>query len=203
MNIKRIAQSILFILIGAGLGLVWKNTNKSSVSTISEKPAIVAPSFHPVFSLIDHEGQNVTEKNYTDKYQLVYFGFTFCPEICPTELQKMARALETIGVLSDQIYPLFISVDPERDTPDILKPYLKNFGEDFIGLTGTEAQVDKAMDSFKVYAAKTEDPDYTDYMMSHSSYIYFLNPAGDLLGLYKKEDSADKIAMEIRSILEN
>jgi len=193
---------VLFILIGVALGLLWKNTRVESV-TISQNSAIIAPGFNPKFSLVNHEGQAVTENNYNDKYQLVYFGFTFCPEICPTELQKMARALEQVGDDAKQIYPLFVSVDPQRDTPDVMKQYLSNFGEEFIGLTGTEAQVDKAMSSFKVYAAREEDPAYADYMMAHSSYIYFLNQKGDLLGLYKKEDTAEMIAEKIRSVLKN
>ncbi len=198
-------RSVLFVLIGVGLGLMWKYystpTSSPLSSQSSSKPAIVAPGFSPHFSLINHHGEAVTEEYYKDKYQLVYFGFTFCPDICPTELQKMANVLKQVGDRSSQIYPLFISVDPERDTPDVLKSYLSHFGETFIGLTGTEDQIDQAMDSFKVYAAKTEDPEYTNYMMSHSSYLYFLNGSGDLLGIYSKDDSIEKIIEDVKATI--
>jgi protein SCO1/2 len=161
--------------------------------------AIVAPGFNPKFSLINHDGKPVTEKDYNDKHQLIYFGFTFCPEICPTELQKIAGTLELLGDIASKIHPIFVSVDPTRDTPEVMKQYLSNFGKDFIGLTGTEETVDNAMTSFKVYAQKENDPAYADYMMAHSSYIYFLAPNGDLLGLYKKDDTSETIADGIKT----
>jgi protein SCO1/2 len=113
----------------------------------------------------------------------------------------MTKALKIAGDVSNKIHAIFISVDPERDTPEVLKQYLPNFSDKFIGLTGTEDQVDKAMDSFKVYAAKTDDPEYADYMMSHSSYIYFLDDKGNLKGIYKKEDTAEKIAKDLLDTL--
>ena len=201
MNKHKILRTIVFVLIGAGLGLVWKAYNAPDASSSNKKSAIMAPGFNPEFSLLNHDGKTVTAENYNDKYQLVYFGFTFCPEICPTELQKMANILKILGDKSSQIHPLFISVDPTRDTPEVMKEYLKSFGSEFIGLTGTEEDVDKAMASFKVYAAKTDDPAYVDYMMAHSSYLYFLNKDGDLLGLYRKEETAEKIADDIKSNL--
>lgn len=201
MNIQKALRSFIFVLIGVALGLAWKATQSTQTSEPSAKLAIVAPGFNPKFSLINHDGQSVTEKDYNDQYQLVYFGFTFCPEICPTELQKMVRALDDLGDKAANIYPIFVSVDPTRDTPDVMKQYLANFSDTFIGLTGTEDTIDKAMASFKVYAEKENDPAYAEYMMAHSSYIYFLAPNGDLLGLFKKDDTSDMIAEKIQMTL--
>lgn len=202
MTIQKALRSVLFVLIGVVLGILWQQTQKNSNTTASTKlSAIVAPGFNPEFSLINHDGKSVTEKDYNDKYQLVYFGFTFCPEICPTELQKIAGTLELLGDTASKIHPIFVSVDPTRDTPEVMKQYLSNFGKYFIGLTGTEETVDNAMTSFKVYAEKENDPAYADYMMAHSSYIYFLAPNGDLLGLYKKDDTSETIADGIKNQL--
>ncbi len=212
MSIKKAPRSLIrsfvFVLIGVALGLAWKYyqapiSPDGSARTKVSSP-IVAPGFNPKFNLINHDGAQVTEQDYNDKYQLVYFGFTFCPEICPTELQKIASILDIIGEeKAAKIYPIFVSVDPTRDTPDVMKQYIANFGADFVGLTGTEEQVDEAMSSFKVYASKTEDPEFADYMMAHSSYLYFLDKNGDLLGLYKKEDKAEQIAEDVNSRLAN
>lgn len=202
MTIQKALRSVIFVLIGVALGTFWQQTQKNSDTTASTKlSAIVAPGFNPKFSLINHDGKPVTEKDYNDKHQLIYFGFTFCPEICPTELQKIAGTLELLGDTASKIHPIFVSVDPTRDTPEVMKQYLSNFGKDFIGLTGTEETVDNAMTSFKVYAQKENDPAYADYMMAHSSYIYFLAPNGDLLGLYKKDDTSETIADGINNHL--
>ncbi len=200
MKIQKALKVSLIILAGLiiGLSIQALKTLSEPIPENERSNAVFAPGFNPGFSLINHEGEQVTEQDYNDKYQLVYFGFTFCPEICPTELQKMVRALNEIPEHQDDIYPMFISVDPVRDTPEVMKQYLSNFSDDFVGLTGTEAQVDDAMAAFKVYAAKADDPAYAEYMMDHSSYIYFLNQKGDLLGLYGKNSTHEDIAKDLK-----
>lgn len=152
------------------------------------------------YTLTDQNGQKFSSRQLKDKYQLVYFGFTFCPDICPTELQRMSAALRLANLPTDTITPVFISIDPLRDTPAVLKPYLANFHPDFIGLTGTEAQIDKVIDGYKVYAAKINDPKYTDYMMDHSSFIYLIAPGGDLLRLFTKDDTPETIAAFLKTL---
>ncbi len=166
------------------------------------KPRAVAEDFVPEYSLINQDGEAVSEKTYADKYQMVYFGFTFCPDICPTELQKITEALNnTSPEIVEKIQPIFISVDPERDTSEVLKQYLSSFYPKFVGFTGTEKQVDVAIDGFKIYAAKIDDPDLSDYMINHSSYIYLIAPNGDLLALYKKDDTPDDIQASLEKFI--
>uniref|UniRef100_UPI0030EB57F7 SCO family protein n=1 Tax=Sulfitobacter litoralis TaxID=335975 RepID=UPI0030EB57F7 len=106
------------------------------------------------FSLVDHHGQAVTQEDFAGRWQLVFFGFTHCPDICPTSLAYMDNVLELLGPDADQVAPLFVTVDPERDTPAVLKDYVANFHPQLIGLTGSQDQIAKATDAFKVYNEK-------------------------------------------------
>ncbi len=167
------------------------------------RPAERTDTMGPIgvsYTLTDQNGQSFSSKQLQDKYQLVYFGFTFCPDICPTELQRISDALRLADLPDGTITPVFISIDPLRDTPTVLKPYLAHFRPDFVGLTGTEAQIDKVIAGYKVYAAKINDPKYSDYMMDHSSYIYLIAPGGDLLKLFTKHDTPETIAAALKTL---
>ena len=198
---KQIRLYVTLFCILSAVGLVaWLTIAK----TERERPnnrgvtGVVAQDFVPRYSLLNQDGNRVTEKDFAGGYQLIYFGFTFCPDICPMELQKMVLALDALPEdIAAQITPMFFTVDPVRDTPQVMKQYLSNFSDRFIGLTGTEEEIDVAIDGFKVYAARIEDPNFSDYLMDHSSYIYFIAPNGDLIALYKKDDSAEYVAKAI------
>lgn len=155
------------------------------------------------FTLVKHTGETVTDKDFQDTYKLIYFGFTYCPAVCPTELQKMTAALKDLGALQDKITPILISVDPGRDTPEVLREYVDFFHPKLIGLTGTQAQIDTVLKSYKVYAAKVEDEEATDYTMDHSSFIYFMAPDDTLLKIFRTQDTAAYITTEIEKILES
>ena len=197
----RIVFACIALAVLAALAVGYFATQNKGVPG---SPLAVAPSFVPEYELVNQDGQIVTQDTYAGEYQLVYFGFTSCPEICPTELQKMTLALQNLPEeMENEIVPILISVDPERDTPDVMKRYLESFHPNFKGFTGTENSVDKAMEGFKVYASRVDDPNYSDYMMNHSSYIYFIAPNGDLLKLYKTEDTPDFIAADMQSFMES
>lgn len=163
-----------------------------------------APAFTPVagfaptgdFTLTDHNGEVFTQDSAAWKkpYKLIYFGFAYCPMICPTELQKMTKAINALPAeQAAKIQPLFISIDPERDTPEDLKTYISSFHKDFIGLTGTPEQIKHMADMWKVYYRKVEDDSLNGYTMDHSSYIYLQNEEGQILGLFRMKDSAAEI----------
>jgi protein SCO1/2 len=134
------------------------------------------------FTLVDASGNTVTEKSFAGKYMLVFFGFTHCPDICPTSLLITKNALERLGDKAKDIVPVFITVDPERDTSDVVGRYVKNFGERFIGLTGTPEQIKKAADAYKVFYQKVEDKGSgLGYVMDHSGFIYFMGRDGKYL----------------------
>lgn len=132
------------------------------------------------FTLVDHTGKTVTETDFRDRFMLIYFGFTSCPDACPTALTAMAEALDIIGPAANRIVPVFISVDPERDTPEQLNMYVRHFHPSLIGLTGSAEQVAAAAKTFRVYYAKVkeEGSDDDDYAMDHTSIVYLMGPDG-------------------------
>lgn len=145
------------------------------------------------FELTDHKGVKVTEKSWPGQYLLVFFGFTHCPSICPTALQKISDALEKAG---DQIpvQPLFITTDPGRDTVEQMSTYVGQFNKKIIGLTGSQEQIDKAINGFRVYASKVQNPGDSDYTIDHSSFLYLLAPDGGLVSIFNGSDSVDDMA---------
>ena len=160
------------VLIGAAALIIGREPNGPQVRS-SGTALIGGP-----FSLTDQTGRKVTDKDFLGRYMLVFFGYTYCPDICPTELQVMTRALESMGARGEKITPVFISVDPERDTPATLKSYVENFGPRLVGLTGSAAEVEAAAKAYRVYYAKAGKTSGTDYLMDHTSIIYLMDPEG-------------------------
>lgn len=130
------------------------------------------------FSLVDQTGRRVTEADFKGRFMLVFFGYSFCPDVCPTELQVMTHALETMGTSGERITPVFITIDPARDTPPVLKSYVENFSPRLVGLTGTDAEIAQVAKAFRVYYRKAGDTASPDYLMDHSSIIYLMGPDG-------------------------
>ena len=131
------------------------------------------------FELTDHTGKRVTDQDFRGKYTVIFFGFTFCPDVCPSALQVMSAALDKIGPKAERITPLFISVDPERDTPAQLATYVQSFHPRLIGLTGSPEDIARVVKAYRVYAKKVEDPKSSaGYTYDHSSIIYVMNPDG-------------------------
>lgn len=155
------------------------------------------------FTLIDHVGAARDESMIAGRYAMIYFGFTYCPAICPTELQKMARAMDDAGPAGESIVPVFVSIDPERDTPEVMARYVAQFHPRLIGLTGTQEQVDVAAEAYKVFARKAEDPSLSEYTMDHTSYIYFIGPDGTLLGIYGLTSTPAEIAADIQRFVKS
>jgi len=157
------------------------------------------------FELLNHHGITVTGETYRGKWQIVFFGYTYCPDICPTTLNTIAETLDALGDDAEQVAPLFITVDPKRDTPAILAEFVAAFHPKLIGLTGTQAQIKAAAHAFKAYYSKAEQPDAPDgYLMGHSGYIYLMTPEGEFESLFTDQrDTSAKIAAAIRIRLKN
>jgi protein SCO1/2 len=130
------------------------------------------------FELVDSQGKAVTEKDFAGKYMLVFFGFTHCPDICPTALLVIQNALNALGRDADQITPMLITIDPERDTPKVMGEYVSHFGSRIVGLTGSGEQIQKVQDAYKVYSSKIETGSPLGHTMDHSSFIYLMGPDG-------------------------
>src|SRR5262245_27152173 len=129
------------------------------------------------FALTDHNGRDVTEAAYRDRFMLIYFGFTHCRAVCPRALTSLSGALALLGERADRIAPLYISVDPARDTPAAMKVYLEERYPRFTGLTGSRAQIDEAKQTFRVFAERAADPDDpSGYAMPHTALTYLVGP---------------------------
>lgn len=192
---QRLLILALAVLGGLLLAALLAMLNKPAVMTQAPSDpnvliAVTNDAFGGPFTLTDHTGKTVTEKDFTGTYRLIYFGFTFCPAICPTELQKITAALNAMGDKGKVVQPIFVTVDPERDTPAVMKNYVSLFHPSLIGLSGTPEQVKDMLKTYKIYASKVKDPQMTDYTMDHSSFIYFMAPDDRLLHIFKTPDQA-------------
>jgi protein SCO1 len=187
------------LAIGAGIGWVEvQNQNVNQNARVTSKPVPGIKIGGP-FSLIDQNGNIVTNESFPDQHKLIYFGFTYCPAICPTELAKITKVMKELDQDDVYIKPIFITIDPERDTPKVLKDYLTMFDPEITGLTGTREQIDDVLKKYKIYAAKTQEPEMDEYTMDHSSFIYLIDTNSDLLSIYRIQDTAENMLADIRS----
>jgi protein SCO1/2 len=155
------------------------------------------------FALVGEDGGVFTDKDLTRPYRIIYFGFTYCPAICPTELAKITRAVKALpAALQEKIDLVFITIDPERDTPEVLKDYTDLFHPRLIGLGGPSAQVDAVLKEYKVFASKVQDETMSDYTMDHSSYIYLFTNENQLRAMYRIDDEAPFIAQDLIHLLQ-
>lgn len=158
------------------------------------------PTVGGPFQLMDGDGRIVTEKNYAGKVMAVYFGFTFCPDVCPTELAIIADALDLLPAETQaKIAPLFITIDPERDTKDLVKGYAANFHESMVGLTGTPEQIAAVAKAYRVYYAKREGSDGAAYTMDHTSYIYIMDKQGRYFRHFRMNTAPEEIAEALKA----
>lgn len=161
------------------------------------------------FSMIDHRGRQVTERDFHGKFMLMLFGYTFCPDICPTELQTMSEVLDALGRDGDRVQPIFVTIDPGRDTAAVLADYLSNFHARFIGLTGAAGQIADIARTFGVYYsrvksqnARDRDPGQDkDYLMSHSAYIFLMDGNGKFRAAFRAGFARDDMVRRIREEL--
>jgi protein SCO1/2 len=195
MNPKRfIAPAI--VVLGTALLLAFylpgMRPSPSSVSTVSG-----APSIGGAFTLVDQRGQTVTDQNLKGKYSLIYFGFTNCPDICPLSLSVMTQALDIAGPMAEDVTPVFVTVDPERDTVQMMADYTANFHPRMVALTGTLGQVRAAAQAWRVYFKKSDEaaPSYT---MDHSGYVYLMDRELNYVTHFKSDVTAEQMAARLR-----
>ncbi|HEY1095740.1 MAG TPA: SCO family protein [Alphaproteobacteria bacterium] len=208
---QRVIAILLAILVGAGIGYVQIRTQKvvmqdqSSENKKESVPPLAGITLDAKFSLIDQNHKPVTEKSWPGQYLLVYFGFAHCPDVCPLGLSKIAEALNALPkATADRIQPLFITVDPARDTVKQMKDYVILFHPRLAGLTGSQEQVDATIKNFRVYAQKQIIPadqggDDQNYMMNHSSFTYLVAPDGKVADVFAHETSAEDMATKLKA----
>lgn len=154
------------------------------------------------FTLTDHTGRRVSEKDFAGRPMVVFFGFTNCPDVCPSGLQVLSAALDKLGDKGGQVAPLFISVDPERDTPERLARYVRSFHPRIVGLTGTPEEVEKAAKAYRVYFKKAKTEGSAEaYTIDHSAIIYIMDAAGAYSSHATHATSPNKLAELIARVL--
>lgn len=163
-------------------------------NAVKQGPSVGKAAIGGPFSLINHEGKHVTDRDFLGKWTLIYFGFTHCPDICPDELQKLAAAVDNIKDKGDiQIVPVFISVDPERDTVDQVREYVKEFHPKLVGLTGNSDEIRKVARAYRVYYMKTEE-EGSDYLVDHSIVMYLMGPDMQFVKFFGKNNDVEALA---------
>ncbi|MEQ8396309.1 SCO family protein [Thalassobaculum sp.] len=167
--------------------LIWTRTQEGTAALIGGP-----------FELVDQSGRTVTDQTLIGKWSLIYFGYTFCPDVCPTSLTVMTQALDQVGPAADKVTPVFITVDPERDTVEQLAGYHDHFHPGFVMLTGTPAQVKTVAKAYRVYYRKAETEASTDYLMDHSSITYLMDPDGNYVTHFAHDATPEGMARTIR-----
>ena len=185
-----------FAILGAGafLALSLHETPRGAAGTL------LASAIGGPFRLVDQNGKTVTDGDLRGKWSLVYFGYTHCPDACPTALNDISIALDELGPKHDAIRPVFITVDPERDTPEVLKSYVTSFDAPILALTGTPEEIAQAAKDYRVYYAKHPEAG-GDYSMDHSSVIYVMDPQGRFTASFTHESTPEEIAERLKKLL--
>jgi protein SCO1 len=154
------------------------------------------------FELTNQDGAKVTDRDFAGRYRLMYFGYTFCPDVCPVDLQKLMAgyaALEKSDpALAARVAPIFVSIDPERDKPPVLKQYVSAFHPALVGLTGTPEQIAAMAKKYAVIYSREQKPGASEYLMNHSRVAYLFGPKGEPIALIPQEDTPQAIAAELK-----
>lgn len=186
-----VAAVLAIVVAGVGGWLVFGRGGDSSNAGV----AIGGP-----FSLIDKDGHPFTDRNLLGRYALIYFGYTYCPDVCPTTLNSVGAALDLLGPQAARLRAVFITVDPQRDTPKVVGDYVAAFSPRLLGLTGTPKQVAVATDAYRVYAARHKTgPGPEDYTMDHSSLLYLMAPDGHFVAPIRADETPAAMATEIKA----
>jgi len=185
-----ISGSIVGIFFAGGL---YYKKEKDIMMQRERRRAMGKAAIGGEFELVGVDGKSVSSKDFLGQWVLIYFGFTHCPDICPDELEKMANVVDLLEANGKKITPLFISVDPDRDTPEAVKGYISEFSPKLIGLTGNKEQVNKATRAYRVYySAGPPDPS-NDYIVDHTIITYLIDPEGRFVDYYGQSKEAQEM----------
>ncbi|WP_247834234.1 SCO family protein [Bradyrhizobium sp. 200] len=171
----------------------------SGTAVVGKSIRTGTPTIGGPFTLLSTNGETVTDQTFRGKWLLIFFGYTSCPDLCPTALTNVSVALEKFGGDAGQLQPLFVTVDPQRDTRDVMANYLKSFDSRIVGLTGTQAQIDSVIKTYRLYVAlQKSDASGDDYLVEHSAYIYLMDPQGKFVNVIQGNEDGDVIAAWLR-----
>ncbi len=191
--------------IAVAVALLWRHElGPPSASRVTLEPAGAAgPTIGGPFTLVDHNGKTVTAGDFRGRFMLLYFGYTYCPDVCPTTLTTMADAVDILDGDGESVVPVFITVDPERDTSEHLKMYVNYFHPRLVGLTGTSESVAAAAKAYRIYYAKAPQDGAAgdDYLMDHLSFVFLMGPDGAFRAHFEHGISPEAMAKRIREYL--
>jgi len=202
MNKKFLLVTISSLLCAFGVYSAFFAQSGNVDKAYKSPREITGSTIGGAFELLDENGAVFTDQDLQRPYRLVYFGFTYCPAICPTELAKIVRAFKALpAAQQEQLDLVFITIDPERDRPEVLKEYTDLFHPRLIGLTGSQLQIEAVLQDYKVFASKVKDETMSEYTMDHSSYIYLFTKENKLRAMYRIDDDADLIGQDLTHLL--
>lgn len=194
MNETRFFPLVLLSLFGAVLAL-------AGCGQASGPPPLEGASIGGPFTLTSHEGKRVSWSDFDGRYRIVYFGFTFCPDVCPVDLQTVSAGLRRFEsdapARAEKVVPIFITVDPSRDTPEEMAKYIANFHPRLVGLTGSEEEIAQAKDAFRVFAQRSGPADSPNYLVDHSRIIYLFGPEGQPIAMLPHDQGPAAFAAEL------
>ena len=198
-NRRRLLQSGLWAAVAAGsvLALAGCGEKPSAFSGID----ITGADYATAFQLTDHNGQPRTLADFKNQVVVLFFGYTQCPDVCPTSLSELAQAKQLLGADGDKLQGLFVSVDPERDTPEIMKAYMTNFDPSFLALYPPPGQLAELAKAFKVYYKKVDGPTPTSYTMDHSAGSYLYDPQGRIRVYHRYGSGVQALVGDVKKLL--
>ena len=205
MNIRAMSslKPTFAIAVASLLTLTACGEANTAVDASPGEPPLYGATIGGEFELTGTDGETVRWSDFNGQYRIVYFGYAYCPDACPTDVQRtmqgFAQFEKASPQLAAQVQPIFISVDPERDTPEVLDQFTNAFSERMIGLTGTKEQIDEAVDMFKVYYVKFEPNETGNYLMDHSRIAFLFGPDGEPITMLPHDQGADAVQTELET----
>ena len=198
--VRACALSVLVSLIGGSIAAAEEP--QPSAAQMMDDLMFGRGTVGGAFALTDQNGRLRRDSDFRGRLMIVYFGYTFCPDVCPTDLMAITQALDALGVEAAGIQPIFITIDPERDD-QAMAEYLKAFHNSFIGLTGSPEEIRKVANAYKAFYARVEDPRTGEYSIDHSGVIYLMGRDGKYLGFMPPQTAPDRLIEVLRKYLAN
>jgi protein SCO1/2 len=198
----RLLAIVLAVIAGVGIGAISHLLSRDGAPSVREAVGLGETAIGGPFRLIDGEGRERSDADFRGKLMLVEFGYNFCPDVCPLGLQLFADVLDRLGPASDEIAPIFITFDPARDTPEILKSYVQHFSPRITALTGPREAIDAVVKAYRVYYRLGSDAaSNPNYLVDHSAILYLMGRDGRFITHFTHETPPDRIVAAIRSRL--
>ena len=199
--VRLILFFVFALIISAAIFFGLRAGERAGLGSDSQPETTAAALIGGPFTLTDQHGNVVTESILDGRWSVIYFGYTFCPDVCPVTLQNVTLAINDLGRRGDRVQPIFISVDPWRDTPEVMEFYASNFHPQLLALSGTPEQVAEAAASYRVFYAPTQEPDDPNFLVEHTSLLYVMGPDGRYVTHISHTSSVEEIVAKLREVL--